>query len=143
MKPKMRRNLSGQFVTRRQGAGTGTGAGAGAWRLSRSKPSEVDIFLRGAGFSDEVFASATVSDVDIEWGSDMVTLRLTSAARPLAVEMQSAIVHEPQLRLYDALGLPSFDDGAQRFWRRVFRLVRIPGGRHLLRLLARRSRQSR
>jgi hypothetical protein len=38
------------------------------------------------------------------------------------------------------LPLVSFDDKARRFWRRVFRLVRIPGGRHLLGVLARRNR---
>ena len=36
--------------------------------------------------------------------------------------------------------LAGLDEKARRFWRRVFRLVRIPGGRHLLGVLARRSR---
>jgi hypothetical protein len=69
----------------------------------------------------------------------MVTM--TSAERRRSLEAQSAIVHEPQTRLYEALPLVVLDDKARRFWRRVFRLVRIPGGRHLLGILARRTRK--
>jgi hypothetical protein len=39
--------------------------------------------------------------------------------------------------LYESLPLVSIDANARRFWRRVFRLVRIPGGRFLLKLLTR------
>jgi hypothetical protein len=38
--------------------------------------------------------------------------------------------------------LADFDARARRFWRRVFVLVRIPGGRRLLGMLARASRNS-
>ena len=50
------------------------------------------------------------------------------------------------LKAYDAAGafvcedilpLAQFDQKAKRFWGRVFRLMRIPGGRYLLRFLAR------
>jgi hypothetical protein len=54
--------------------------------------------------------------------------------------VQSAIVHQPLARLYDGLPLAEFDSKTRRFWGRVFTLVRIPGGRHLLGVLARRSR---
>jgi hypothetical protein len=37
--------------------------------------------------------------------------------------------------LYESLPLVSIDADARRFWRRVFRLVRIPGGRFLLKIL--------
>ena len=52
----------------------------------------------------------------------------------------SAIVHEPLGHLYESLPLVKFDAKARRFWRRVFRLVRIPGGRYLLKFLARTSK---
>jgi hypothetical protein len=42
--------------------------------------------------------------------------------------------------LYDSLPLADFDRSAQRFWNRVFRVMRLPGGRFLLRFLARGGR---
>ena len=67
-------------------------------------------------------------------------LTLTSASRRRTLHAQSVIVHEPLMRLYETLPLVSLDEKAKRFWRRVFFLVRVPGGRYLLRILARRSR---
>jgi len=43
--------------------------------------------------------------------------------------------------LYAALPLAQFDRRARRFWRRVFLLVRIPGGRSLLGMLTYVSRK--
>jgi hypothetical protein len=60
-----------------------------------------------------------------------------SGAKAASVEVTAAIVHEPLGNLYESLPLASIDANARRFWRRVFRLVRIPGGRYLLRLLTR------
>ena len=133
MKPNMRRNLPGTFRTQV--------LRNGAWRLSRGEPAAIDVFLRSAD-SDaaDAFRPPTVSDIDIEWLPTTVVLTVTSAARRRVVAVQSAIVHEPLAHLYEALPLASFDDSARRFWRRVFRLVRIPGGRHLLGVLARRTR---
>lgn len=133
MKPKMRRNLPGTFLTRE--------LKAGAWRLSRSEPAPIDVLLLGAesGAAD-AFRSPTVSDIDIEWHAATVVLTMTSAGRRRSVKTQSAIVHEPLAHLYEALPLVSLDARARRFWRRVFRLVRIPGGRYLLGLMARRTR---
>lgn len=134
MKPKMRRNLPGTFLTR--------DLGVGAWRLSRSEPAPIEVFLRGAEpQAAEVFRSSTVFDLDIEWCAQAVVLTMTSAARRRTIKVQSAIVHEPLAHLYEALPLISLDEKARRFWRRVFRLVRIPGGRFLLGVLARRSRE--
>jgi hypothetical protein len=136
MKPNMRRNLPGTFLTR--------DLGVGAWRLSRSEPAPVDVFLRGAEpAAAEAFRSLTLRDIDIEWRAGTVVLTMTSAARRRTIKAQSAIVHEPLLHLYEALPLISLDEKARRFWRRVFRLVRIPGGRYLLGVLARRTRDRR
>jgi hypothetical protein len=136
MKPKMRRNLPGTFLTR--------DLSAGAWRLSRSQPAPIEVFLRVADAdAAQAFRLPTVSDIDIEWRAETVVLTLTSAARRRTIKALSAVVHEPLMHLYAALPLASFDDKARRFWRRVFRLVRIPGGRYLLGVLARRTRGRR
>jgi hypothetical protein len=67
-------------------------------------------------------------------------MTLTAAELPRTVRMQSVIVHEPLAQLYESLPLSDFDDNARRFWRRVFRVARVPGGRYLLRFLAQRTR---
>jgi hypothetical protein len=73
----------------------------------------------------------------------MVLLTMTSAEQQRTVKAQSVIVHEPLARLYEALPLATLDANARRFWRRVFRLVRIPGGRYLLGALVRRRQDRR
>jgi hypothetical protein len=136
MKPNMRRNLPGTFVTR--------DFGEGAWRLSRSEPLRIDVFVRGADFrAAETLRPSAVRDVDVEWRGGTAALTLTSAGRRQSASVQSVIVHEPLGRLYEALPLVSLDAKARRFWRMVFRLVRIPGGRLLLGILARRTRGGR
>lgn len=129
----MRRQLSGSFVTQT--------LGDGAWRLSRREPVPIDVFLRGGDSAAvEAFAAAEVEGVCIEWRAGAVKLTLTAAGRTAVATVRSAIVHEPLPHLYEALPLVRLDAKARRFWRGVFRLVRIPGGRHLLGVLARRSR---
>jgi hypothetical protein len=132
MKPNMRRNLPGTFLARElQG---------GAWRLARDQPAPAELFLRGTDpGAAEVLRAAAIVDIDIEWRAQTVELTVTSGARRRTLHAQSAIVHEPLARLYETLPLVSLDEKARRFWRRVFLLVRIPGGRRLLRILARRS----
>lgn len=133
MKPKLRRNLSGSFVAR--------DISGDVWRLSRHEPMPIDILVRGVQReAADVVRPPLVSDVELEWQDGVVQLTMTSGQRRVCVKARSAIVHEPLRSLYDALPLAKFDSKAQRFWGRVFRLVRIPGGRYLLGLLARRSR---
>ena len=116
----------------------------GAWRLSRSEPAPIDVFMRGAeSAAAELFRLQNVRDIDIEWLSDAVVMTITSAEQSRTVRMQSAIMHEPQARLYEALPLADFDANARRFWHRIFRLMRFPGGRCLLGILARRTRNRR
>ena len=136
MKQKLRRQFPGEFTTRQ--------LANGAWRLSRIEPTPVDIFLRNTrSAAVEVLRPRTVNDVEIDWGAGPAVLTLTSAGRRTAIESQSVIVHEPLAHLYDALPLAVLDGKARRFWRTVFRLIRIPGGRHLLGVLARRMRDRR
>ncbi len=133
MKPKMRRNFSGTFVARDLGRGT--------WRLSGREPAPIDILLKGvqSGTAD-AYRPGAFSEIELEWQDGAVLMSLTSAQRRTSIKMQSAIVHEPLAHLYDALPLVGFDSKARRFWRWVFPLVRIPGGRYLLNVLARRTR---
>jgi hypothetical protein len=134
MKPKMRRHLPGIFLTQ--------DLGEGSWRLTRGEDAPVDVLLRGAEFgAAEALRSPSVRDIVIEWRAETVVLTMTSAEQPRVMEAHSVIVHEPLARLYEALPLASLDANARRFWNRVFRLVRIPGGRYLLGVLARRNRR--
>jgi hypothetical protein len=136
MSPKMRRNFSGAFLAHDRGNGT--------WQLIRAAPHEMDVFLREAEHgAARAFGTAPIADLGIEWhaGSEWhperVLLTFMSGNRVATVEATSAIVHEPLGRLYESLPLVSIDADARRFWRRVFRLVRIPGGRYLLKVLTR------
>jgi hypothetical protein len=84
---------------------------------------------------------STLHNIDIEWRGDEVVL--TWADQHTLIRAQSVIVHEPLPDLYRDLPLAVLDENARRFWRRVFTLVRIPGGRYLLGAVARRSRAAR
>jgi hypothetical protein len=129
----MRRELPGSYRPR--------DLDAGSWLLSRDEPAHAQVFLRGADpDAQEIFRSSAVSDIEIEWRARTVELTVTSAARRRTLHAQSVIVHEPLSRLYETLPLVILDEKARRFWRRVFLLIRVPGGRHLLRILARRRR---
>jgi hypothetical protein len=122
-------------------------AGNGAWRLSAGAPSGpgVQILLRGTSAdAARFFADAPrIERIVLDWSRDIVIVTLTVAGGIGALTAHSAIVHEPQDQLYRCLPLAEFDAGAQAFWRRVFRLLRLPGGRFLLGLMTRRERRSR
>jgi hypothetical protein len=136
MRANVRRKLPGILMTHDLGDGT--------WRLSRGGSTPLEVLLRGADFrAADTLRPSGVSDVDIEWRAGNVVLTGTSAGRRNSISVQSAIVHEPLGRLYEALPLVSLDEKARRFWRRVFWLARIPGGRHLLGVLARHTRGGR
>jgi hypothetical protein len=129
MSSKLRRNFSGAFLPQDRGNGS--------WQLSRAAPHEIDVFLRGTERGAK-FGTGLLLDLGIEWQADKVLLTFMSGEKVASVEAASAIVHEPLEHLYEGLPLVSIDADARRFWRRVFRLVRIPGGRYLLKALARR-----
>jgi hypothetical protein len=130
MSPKMRRNFSGAFLA--------LDRGNGAWQLTRAVPHQLDVFLRDAEpGAARAFGMAPIADLGIEWRAKTVLLTFMSGDRVAAVEAAFAIVHEPLGHLYESLPLVSIDADARRFWRRIFRLVRIPGGRYLLKALTR------
>jgi hypothetical protein len=128
----MRRNLPGPFVVRN--------IGVGSWRLARGYPEPIDVILRGAQpEAEEALSRLEAEYLDIEWDAKTVALTMTSAGRRRTINARSALVHEPLTHLYDALPLAAVDEKTRRFWRRVFRLIRLPGGRYLLGVLTRRS----
>jgi hypothetical protein len=132
MAVKMRRNFSGEFAARDLGNGT--------WRLSQ--PNGVEIFLRGVDAVESAALSApALSDLGIEWRGHLAVVTLKSKGGAASAAAGSAWAHEPLPNLYDALPLAEFDGKARRFWRRVFWLVRMPGGRRLLKYFARAGRK--
>jgi hypothetical protein len=133
MQSNTRRTVCGPFQTR--------DLGSGAWRLSTGAAAGPEIYLTGTEpKAAESLRGASSSAVAFDWRDDGVLVTLTTARGTAALKARNAIIHEPLTNLYAGLPLASFDDAARRFWRRVFRLVRIPGGRYLLELIARRSR---
>jgi hypothetical protein len=134
MPPRLRRNFSGAFLPQ--------DLRSGAWQLSRPAPHEVNVYLRDTERgAQRSFGTGPLIDLGIEWHAEKVLLTFMSDERVASVEAASAIVHEPLEHLYESLPLVSIDADARRFWHRVFRLVRIPGGRYLLKLLARSRRR--
>src|ERR1700732_1237548 len=130
MGPKMRRNFSGAFLAQDRGNGTR--------QLTRAAPHEMDVFLRDAERgAARAFGTAPIADLGIEWHAKTALLPFMSSDRVATVEAATATVHEPLGHLYDGLPLVSIDADARRFWRRVFRLVRFPDARYLLKILRR------
>lgn len=118
---------------------------AGTWQLSSGPQGGVDIILRGT--DPEARAALTglrASKALVAWhqngNRNGAAVTLTTAGGIRQIRARTVILHEARTLLYDGLPLVRLDDAARRFWRRVFWLVRIPGGRRLLGLVARRSR---
>ncbi len=135
---KTLRSTNGRF--------TGHALGSGVWRLSTDTPGGPEIHLVGvAAEAAETLrgAGGGAGVVEIDWRPDGVLLTLTSAGTDRCIRARHAVIHEPLARLYEDLPLERFDEAARRFWTRIFRLVRIPGGRQLLGLIARRARGAR
>jgi hypothetical protein len=133
MKANMRRNFPGEFAA--------SNLAEGAWRLARDAPAPVEVWVRGASAaSAAAFGARSVRDLCIEWHGEGVELSINAGGQPTRIEARSIIVHEPLVRLYENLPLAKLDAPTRRFWHRVFALVRIPGGRALLGMLARRRR---
>jgi hypothetical protein len=135
MSQKLRRNFSGAFISQDRGRG--------AWQLVRSPPHETTVYVRDAQRdAASIFGRGAINDLGIEWRGEAALLTFMSDGKAESVAAGSVIVHEPLSELYASLPLASIDARARRFWRRVFALVRLPGGRFLLKLLT-RSRKAR
>jgi hypothetical protein len=131
MKATPQRTLSGPFETEDCGHGT--------WCLRQTRPPAAAVYVRAAAPPATLERCTALT---IEWpGTGAAVLRFSFPAETIALAPASALVHEPHPQLYDALPLARFEAEAQRFWRLVFRVVRLPGGRFFVRLLARRTRR--
>jgi hypothetical protein len=111
--------------------------GHGLWRL-QVPGGDREIRVRADGLAAADFGGCT--QVSVQWRGEAVFLTVVTPAAERVHRLHSALVHEPLPRLYDGLPLAHIDAGTRRFWRWVFRVVRLPGGSRLLELLVRRAR---
>jgi hypothetical protein len=110
----------------------------GSWQWSAAGGAE--LLVRGAEpGADQVLRRAAPRAISVDWLKDGALVTLMTEAGPRLLRARAAVTHEPLARLYETLPLMRFEPRARRFWRRVFFLVRIPGGRRLLGLVARRA----
>ncbi len=109
------------------------------WVVAGTHEPAIQILLLGAGV-DPNLAGLALDQVSVDWLPDSVVVQLSRGAEVFQVKAANVLIHEPLPSLYRALPLAQFDARARRFWQRVFLLARLPGGRTLLRLLARRAR---
>ncbi len=133
----MRLSLPGPF--------TGEDLGEGRLRLvgaaTAGAAGPIEVYLRvTAPDAAAVLTETGISRLDLDWGVSGVTVAVGARLGIRRVAADSAIVHQPRGELYQALPLAGFDRKARSFWSRIFALMRIPGGRFLLRLIARRRR---
>lgn len=114
--------------------------GKGLWCLRPHDELETAVYISGPLPFSKLSKCEAFS---IEWPPDeLAVLHLGLPSEILTVEVGSAFVHEPCPRLYGALPLARLDAGSKRFWRWVFRLVRVPGGQILLGWLSKRTRRA-
>jgi hypothetical protein len=133
MSAEMRRELPGSFRA--------LALSADVWRLV-GEPLRAEVFVRGLdAASSAELARGPIADVHIEWRDVSVALCVTLAGRRRELTARSVIVHEPLDALYRDLPLAQADATSRRFWDRVFRIARWPGGRLLIAALARRARR--
>jgi hypothetical protein len=117
--------------------------GPGGWQFSTGRPGEAELYVSGAAPGAAQFLrDAQFESIECRWREDGVLLTLNAPDASRVLKARNALIHEPLMQLYAGLPLVSFDAAARRFWRRVFRLVRVPGGRLLLGFIARRRRAS-
>jgi hypothetical protein len=113
--------------------------GGGLWCLRQHATLEAAVYIRGS----LPFAQLSKCEaLGIDWldqGGALVSMVLPS--QTVTVQVKGAFVHEPRPNLYRELPLGRLDARTARFWRRVFGLVRLPGGQYLLGWLAARSRR--
>lgn len=127
----MRYTLRGPFTAREQGGGL--------WQVIARAPSHVEVYLRiAAPTAGRILNAAGANRLDLLWRDVGVSVTVTGGGGEGNLIAESAVVHEAKAALYQQLPLAAFDRKAARFWGRVFTLLRFPGGRYLLRFVARR-----
>lgn len=114
--------------------------GGGLWELTTAAPDAAQVYLKlGSGTNCAPLQQQAIRRLDLEWHAVGVSVRVTGADAAGVLEAVTVIIHEARAHLYAGLPLADFDAKARQFWRRVFLLIRIPGGRRLLRVIARRK----
>jgi hypothetical protein len=132
MKTWTERTLTGAFRA--------THLGADAWQLTAGAPGSAEIYLTGVdGDAFAALDGAAPSAVCIAWSAAGAVVTLIAPGTSTRFRSRVATIHELRPQLYQGLPLVVLDDKARRFWRRVFRIARIPGGRRLLRWIAQRT----
>jgi hypothetical protein len=133
MKSMTRRTVAGPFSAQDDGHG--------CWVLAGGDSAQTAIYLRFAGsVASQVLQDTNIQALDLQWRNEGVTVALLGAQNARYLTAKTAIIHEPRDGLYETLPLAGFDPKARQFWRRIFTLMRVPGGRFLLGIIARRRR---
>jgi hypothetical protein len=123
------------------GAFRATRLAADSWRLTTGMDGAPEIYLCGVPpAAAAALADAAPDAVSVTWSAAGAVITLISSAARLQVAARAATLHEPRPQLYQGLPLVRLDNAARRFWRRIFFLARMPGGRRLLRWIAQRGR---
>ena len=123
------------------GAFRATHLGKDSWQLTMGAAGSPEIYLSGVDRNAlAALDGATPSAVTVAWSDAGAIITLNSSGASTQFRSRTATVHEPRPQLYQGLPLVVLDDAARRFWRRVFLIARLPGGRRLLRWIAQRTR---
>jgi len=133
MNTRIERTLTGAFRA--------THLAADSWQLTTGAAGSPEIYL--SGVDRDAFAAldgSAPSAVSVAWSATGATVTLIAPGASTQFKSRTATIHEPRPQLYQGLPLVVLDDAARRFWRRVFLLARLPGGRRLLRWIAQRTR---
>jgi len=133
MSTSTERTLTGTFRA--------THLAADTWRLTTGAAGSAEIYLFGV--DRDAFAEldgSTPSTVTVAWSAAGTSVTLISQGASRQFKARAAAIHELRPQLYRGLPLVVLDDAAKRFWRRVFFIARLPGGRRLLRWIAQRTR---
>jgi hypothetical protein len=129
----LQRSLSGEFHVEVLGPDT--------WWVTNQRPPGQCLLLRRVEASDPLQAPGVAQRISVTWnGSAPVAVAFTRDEQTMTVVAGAVFLNEPAAAVYAGLPLPAFTSTMRRFWRRVFRLVRIPGGRWALGWLSRRRR---
>ncbi len=108
------------------------------WRFSGGAHGIEVLVRRAAPAARALLESGQCQGLSVEWRGDGARIYVSAHGVRRVFEAGFVAVHEPVRDLYATLPLGRFDAAAQRFWWRIFRIARLPGGRHLISWIARR-----
>ncbi len=128
MKSSEPRTIAGPFTVQ--------DLGHGAWLLTSVAPAAAEIYMQLAHAAAAQLANApSAATLGLAWRPDGAEVTLAGTFGVRRLDVRTAIVHESRNQLYRSLPVADFDLHARRFWTRIFRVMRFPGGRYLLRFM--------